>query len=104
MSRTFEGLSHYPDSPGFTEPTTSRDAAEIIARDINARQREVLDVYRIAGDAGLTADEAAAKLGRSVLAVRPRVTELRALGLIEKTKERRANESGLAASVSRFKR
>jgi predicted ArsR family transcriptional regulator len=49
--------------------------------------------------AGLTADEVAARLGESVLAVRPRVSELFHAGLIEKTGDRRANASGLAAHV-----
>jgi predicted ArsR family transcriptional regulator len=50
---------------------------------------------------GLTADEAAAKLDESVLAVRPRVSELFHAGLIEKTGERRLNASGLFAHVWR---
>ena len=48
---------------------------------------------------GLTADEIAARLGQSVLAVRPRVSELFHAGLIEKTGERRSNASGLSAHV-----
>ena len=49
--------------------------------------------------AGLSADEIAAKLEESVLAVRPRVSELFHAGLIEKTGERRRNASGLHAHV-----
>ena len=48
---------------------------------------------------GLTADEIAVKFGESVLAVRPRVSELFHAGLIEKTGERRPNTSGLNAHV-----
>jgi hypothetical protein len=48
---------------------------------------------------GLTADEIAAKLDASVLAVRPRVSELFHAGEIAKTGERRTNESGLRAYV-----
>ena len=48
---------------------------------------------------GLTADEIAAQLDESVLAVRPRVSELFHAGLIEKTGERRRNDSGLNAHV-----
>ena len=48
---------------------------------------------------GLTADEVAARLAESVLAVRPRVSELFHAGLIAKTGDRRANASGLAAHV-----
>jgi len=49
--------------------------------------------------AGLTADEIAARIGESVLAVRPRVSELFHAGVIEKTGDRRRNASGLLAHV-----
>jgi len=49
--------------------------------------------------AGLTADEIAARLGESVLAVRPRISELFHAGVIEKTGDRRPNASGLSAHV-----
>jgi len=49
--------------------------------------------------AGLTADEIATRLGESVLAVRPRVSELFHAGLIDKTGDRRPNASGLGAHV-----
>ena len=52
-----------------------------------------------AAPGGLTADEIAAKLAASVLAVRPRVSELFHAARIEKTGERRRNQSGLAAHV-----
>jgi predicted ArsR family transcriptional regulator len=61
-------------------------------------RRAVLDVLA-ARPAGLTADEIAAALDESVLAVRPRVSELFHAGLIEKTGERRRNQSGLSAHV-----
>jgi hypothetical protein len=51
------------------------------------------------GAGPLTADEAAAKLGESVLSIRPRISELRARGLIAPTGERRRNASGMRAMV-----
>lgn len=107
MSRTGEFYlgDGYPNSAGFTEPTTSRAAAEAINATLTVRQREVIDAMRDAGDLGLTADETAAKIGRDVLAVRPRLTELgKHKGLIEKTGERRRNESNLLASVWRLRK
>lgn len=106
MSRTFEGLSQYPDSPGFKEPTTSRDAAIRIKPATEALYADILRQIELAGDRGLTADEAAARLGHSVLLIRPRFSELgpRHQGKIEKTGERRKNESGLAAAAWRIKR
>lgn len=95
----------YPNSAGFTEPTTSRAAAEAINATLTERQMEVMDAMREAGERGLTADEAAAKIGRNVLAVRPRLTELgKHKRLIEKTGERRQNASGLLASVWRLRK
>jgi predicted ArsR family transcriptional regulator len=58
----------------------------------------VLEVLA-ATPSGLSADEIAATLDESVLAVRPRVSELFHAGLIEKTGERRRNRSGLSAHV-----
>jgi len=65
---------------------------------IERLRRVVLDVLA-AQPAGLTADEIAAALDESVLAIRPRVSELFHAGLIEKTGERRPNASGLNAHV-----
>lgn len=48
---------------------------------------------------GLTADEVAALLVQSVLAVRPRVAELRKEGFIRDTGLRRSNASGKRAIV-----
>ncbi|CAB4176049.1 hypothetical protein UFOVP1672_65 [uncultured Caudovirales phage] len=53
--------------------------------------------------APMTADEIADYWGRSILYIRPRVSELRALHLIEPTGETRANASGKQADVMRLK-
>lgn len=98
----------YPHAPGWKEPTTSRDAAEAVEPSASRLRGDVLTVYRAAWPAGLTADEAAARLGRTVLSVRPRVSELRKQGeLMTVSAEpapgtkllRRKNESGLMAAV-----
>lgn len=90
----------YPYSPGFKEYSTSRDAAAKIAPTLSHRQREVLEALSRWGS--MTPDEVADHLSRTVLAVRPRLSELKQLGLIEKTGERRANQSGLMAAVYRL--
>jgi len=48
---------------------------------------------------GLTADQVAAVLGKSVLSIRPRITELKQDGEIVDSGERRANASGRRAAV-----
>jgi predicted ArsR family transcriptional regulator len=53
--------------------------------------------------AQFTADEAASELGESILAIRPRLSELVALGKIEDSGLRRKNASGMTATVWRRK-
>lgn len=94
----------YPDSPGFKERTTSQEAARKMAPRAGTLRADVMTVYRTAWPAGLTADECAARMGKSILSVRPRVTELRRQGQLVPTlrdgkPDRRANESGLEATV-----
>jgi len=80
-----------------TQTHAPRAAARASARSerLRARAIEVLALT----PSGLTADEIAAKLDESVLAVRPRVSELFHAGAIEKTGDRRPNASGLPAHV-----
>lgn len=61
-------------------------------------QSAVLNLYSNARR-GLTADEAAASLGESILTVRPAVTRLRNAGKLIPTGERRENLSGRPATV-----
>ncbi len=98
-------LFNYPRGPGFKEPTTSRDAAVAIAPRVASLRARVMRAIADAGAVGLTADECARVLGESVLAVRPRLTELgpRHGNRIEKTGARRANESGQMAAAWRVR-
>lgn len=89
----------YPKSPGFKEPTTSQEAATKFRGRAETLRAKVLAAIVEAGPNGLTPDEAAALLGETVLAVRPRVTELKEQCRIERSGERRKNESGMRAAV-----
>jgi hypothetical protein len=98
----------YPDAPGWREPTTSRDAAEKIKPVARTLRDQVLEILRAAWPAGLTADEVAAKLGKTEFSIRPRFSELRKLGLIgpvaaaphpSKKQLTRPNASGVEAIV-----
>lgn len=104
MSRTAEGLG-YPDHPGFKEEGTSRDAAGAMKREAENLRDLVLAAIDGAGPRGLTPDEVALRLNRSVLAIRPRLTELgpKHFDKIERTGERRWNASGMKAAVWRKK-
>jgi len=88
----------YPLAAGSKTGGTSAEAAKKIHA---ARlQKAVLCVLQ-ANPGGLTADEVAAELAESILSIRPRVSELKRQGLVEKTRERRRNISGMSASVWR---
>jgi len=80
---------------------TSQDAAARLQESACQLRQATLAAYREAGPRGLTPDECAQQLQRSVLAIRPRVTELRQGGLLEFTGERRRNASGMGAKVLR---
>lgn len=105
MSRIAEAMlpSPYRDGdPGHKEGTTSRLAAMQAREDATILRSLVL--ARIA-EVPSTADEVAAALGRSVLSIRPRVSELRELKKVrprlrpDGRQERRKNASGVSAIV-----
>ena len=80
-------------------PDTSREAAEAVGHRVTLLRQRVLAAYREAGKDGLTPDECAARLSESVLAVRPRCTELVQWGHLRRTVARRRNASGCGAYV-----
>lgn len=95
-------MTNYPNIPGYHQsaPETSPEAADAIT---SKAQRLRTRLYHLlaTGWTG-TADEAASKLGESILSVRPRFSELRAGDAIIDTGERRRNESGRNAVVWRL--
>jgi hypothetical protein len=95
-----DDLFGYPDSPGFKEKGgTSEAAAELMAPRAATLCAKALEILRVAYPDGRTADEIASSVRVTVLAMRPRITELYLAGLIEKTCERRKNISGASARV-----
>lgn len=100
MTDTTADRFSYPNMPGSKTGGTSRAAAEAIAPRAPTLRQRVLDVL---GTASLTADEVAAVMRKSVLSVRPRLSELLALELIEDTGKTRPNASGIKATVWKVK-
>ncbi len=96
-------LFRYPLSPGFKTEGTSKDAALAVSSRASVLRERVHAEIAAAGRSGLTADQVAARLGESVLSVRPRLSELyRACPpRIEPTGERRTNDSRLKAKCWR---
>ena len=93
MPYTAESIG-YKHSPA----ETTKQAAESMARPAPHLRVRVLEAIRAAPE-GLTADEAAERLNLSILSIRPRVTELKADGLIIPSCARRKNASGRNAIV-----
>lgn len=93
----------YPAKAGYKDPGISRENAKRIdstgrAGDLRKRVR---DLYA-SGFEG-TADEAAARLGEDLLAVRPRCTELTKTNVLERTPVRRRGAGGGSAAVLRIR-
>lgn len=91
-------LFSYPMHPGFKASGASQAAAEAIAKRAPTLRDQVL---RLMQGASLTADECAMHLNKSVLSVRPRLSELLATGKIYDTGLTRKNASGVQATVWR---
>jgi hypothetical protein len=89
----------YPDSPGFKASGPSEQAATAISSSTAKTLRDQVLKTIANAPAGLSADAVADRLGRSVLSVRPRVSELRRLGEIRPTTARAKNESGMTATI-----
>lgn len=86
------GAPTYPAFPGSARGSdTSREAAEKIAPVASNLRGRVARLFKENFPGSFTADEAAKALNLSPFAIRPRVTELVAAGLLEKTGERRSN-------------
>lgn len=92
-------LLSYPASPGFKAEGTSKAAAESMKPTAATLRATCLGWLHYWPDQGRTADECAEEMGESVLSVRPRFSELHALGLIVDTGQRRPNKSGRNAVV-----
>ena len=87
----------YPDLPGHKAPGPSEEAAQAIAGVAGTLRDQVREVIANCPN-GITADDVAFKLNRSILSVRPRVSELRRLGDIRQAEGRGKNQSGMSAS------
>ena len=91
-------MSDYPNTPGFKSGGPSSEAADTISASAKNLRAAVLRTL-ILTTHGMSADEIASELKRSILSVRPRVSELHRLGVIRPSGERSRNESGMSATV-----
>ena len=89
---------YYPDAPGYRTPGPSQDAARAMRGRVRSLRQQVLTLLR-QHRAGLTTDEILDRLNLSRPSGQPRVSELRRMGEIVATGERRQNSSGMTATV-----
>jgi hypothetical protein len=94
----FTHAARYPSAPGHRDTDTSREAASDMSSRVTGLRLAVLGAL----SQDRTADECAAVLGVPIWSIRPRTTELKRLGLITDTGERRPNASGKRAIVWRL--
>lgn len=85
----------YPHSPAYRVGSDTSFAAAESVDASTLRARVLAELRKAPG----TADEIAARLGLSILSTRPRLTELKRMGRICDTGERRPNASGRSAAV-----
>lgn len=91
-------MSTYPESPGSKGlDGTSQSAAKAIAPSANTLRRKALATLATLGSATPLEVTSSAKAHPSQL--QPRFSELKAMGLIAATGERRRNPSGKMAAV-----
>jgi predicted ArsR family transcriptional regulator len=91
----------YPSAPGFAaDSSTSRAAAADVAPEMKALHRVIL--WTLHNHGPLTADEIAKSVGRHLLTIRPRLTELRINGLVERTDDTRPSALGNNQHVMRL--
>jgi predicted ArsR family transcriptional regulator len=95
---TKETAVTYPNSPGFRVPGPSEDAANAITPLAAVLRDQVREVIATHGPDSITADDIAHILNRSVLSVRPRVSELHREGDIRPSGTRGRNASGMTAT------
>jgi predicted ArsR family transcriptional regulator len=88
---------HYPHSPGYKARDTAQAAATQAAP--AAGRLRKLCLAKLATDGPLTADDCAELLGIDKLSIRPRFSELAALGQITDTGQRGFNTSGRRAII-----
>lgn len=82
--------------PGYQDTDTSKKAAEeMLSSAATLRNQCLLELRKGRG----TADQIAKRLGKSILSIRPRFSELKTKGLIRDSNKRRLNESGKQAIV-----
>lgn len=97
----FADARAYPEHPGFKSAGPSHEAAKAAAPRAPVLREGVLACLALCP---MTPEQVAARLGVDILGLRPRFTELKLAGKIEKTDARGPSRGGLSATVWRLVR
>ena len=89
-------MTDYPHFPGWKDTLPSLEAAVKMSPKAETLRNKV---YQALKTKSMTADETADLLGESILAIRPRFSELKKMRLIADSGARRRNASGCRATV-----
>ena len=86
-------MNAFPDAPGHRGVETSVEAAADLAPCVTRLKKLALETITAAGPDGFTAEELAETLGLARVVIQPRTTELKLLGQIVDSGQRRRNRS-----------
>lgn len=89
-------VARYPATPGFKASGPSQEAAQAMKPRASTIRQGVLACLAIEP---MTPEQIAARLGVDILAVRPRLTELKLMGQAAKTQARGKSRGGLSSTV-----
>jgi hypothetical protein len=83
----------YPNSAGYTNKTTSKEAADKINMQYPRQRYAIEDVFKFGPMNTYTSDEVADQIKQNLISVRARITELSILGVLQDSGERRKNKN-----------
>ena len=89
----------YPDVPGYSNPTTSKEAAKSMEKPATVLQRRVLAELQVRADFGATCDELEQAFDMSHQTVSARLREMALKGAIVDSGKKRPTRSGRKAIV-----
>lgn len=96
-------MQTYPQTPGYKVGGPSQEAASKVALKAPNLRDKAVEIFSQHHRLGLTADELAFLLNVSVLSIRPRLSELLRMGVIEDSGDRRKNNFKSTCTVWRLK-
>lgn len=95
----FTYAEQYPHVPGHRGVSSSIEAAEKIAPKVHTMRDRVYGIIKVCGQNGITVEELCQFMKMEPKHCQPRVSELRKLGKVVDSGDRRPSESGVRVIV-----